>query len=119
MTGRPITTTPDARVLEGYTAIALARRVTRPVRRSPGGRRPLPRPPRQLRPRPGCHRLTGQGRAPAQAGALERLPVAAHHRWRVAELDAALADRRDVPEAAELHDLTCDGDGSSGTRPVK
>jgi hypothetical protein len=34
------------------------------------------------------------------------------NRWRVAELDAALADRRDVPEVAELHERVCEGDSS-------
>jgi hypothetical protein len=47
------------------------------------------------------------GRLAAESGRL--VPS---NRWRVAELDAALASRRDVPEVAELHERVCTGEAS-------
>ena len=117
----------DARKLEGYTATALA------WARDPAGEdiarevadRYTAGPPRRLATaRIDLGLILARDGRPDEAAALGLLAAESgrlvpSNRWRVAELDAALADRRDVPEAAELHDLMCDGDGSSGTRPVK
>jgi hypothetical protein len=111
----------DARKLEGYTATALAwagdpagEDIARKV-----ADRYAAGPPRRL----ATARIDlglilardGRSDEAAHLGtlAVESGRLVPSNRWRVAELDAALADWRDVPEAAELHDrLRDDGDGS-------
>lgn len=112
----------DARKLEGYTATALAwagdpagediaREVADHYAAGPPRRLATARIDLGLI-------LAGDGR-PDEAAALGLLAAGSgrlvpSNRWRIAELDAALADRRDVPEVAELHDRLRDGENSPG-----
>jgi hypothetical protein len=102
----------DARKLEGYTATALA------WAGDPGGEdiargvadRYAAGPPRRLATaRIDLGLILARAGRPDEAAALGLLAAGSgrlvpSNRWRIAELDAGLADRRDVPEVAELHE---------------
>jgi hypothetical protein len=102
----------DARKLEGYTATALAwagdpagENIARGV-----ADRYLVGPWRRLATaRIDLGLILARDGRPDEAAALGLLAAASgrlvpSNRWRVVELDAALVDRRDVPEVAELHE---------------
>ena len=112
----------DARKLEGYTATALAwagdpagEAIARDV-----ADRYADGPPRRLATaRTDLGLILARDGRPDEAAALGLLAAGSgrlvpSNRWRVAELDSALADRRDVPEVAELHERLRDGDGATG-----
>jgi hypothetical protein len=107
----------DDRKLEGYTATALAwagdpagEGIAREV-----ADRYAAGPPRRLATaRIDLGLILARDGRPDEAAALGLLAAESgrlvpSNRWRVAELDAALADRRDVPEVAELHERVRDG----------
>jgi hypothetical protein len=107
----------DARKLETYTATALA------WSGDPAGEdiardvvdRYVAGPPRRLATaRIDLGLILARAGRPDEAAALGMLAAKSgrlvpSNRWRVTELDAALADRRDIPEVAELHERVRDG----------
>jgi hypothetical protein len=108
----------DARKLEGYTATTLAwagdpsgEDIAREV-----ADRYAAGPPRRLATaRIDLGLIVARGGRPDEAAALGLLAAESgrlvpSNRWRVAELDAALAGQRGVPEVAELHERVRDGD---------
>jgi hypothetical protein len=109
----------DARKLEGYTATALAwagdpagENIAREVtNRHAAG------PPRRLATaRIDLGLILAREGRPDEAAALGMLAAESgrlvpSNRWRVVEVDAALADRRNVPEVAELHEYVRQGAG--------
>lgn len=105
----------DGRKLDGYTATALAwagdpagEQIAREV-----ADRYTAGPPRRLATaRIDLGLILARAGRPDEAAQLGTLAAGSgrlvpSNRWRVAELDDALASRRDVPEVAELHEWMC------------
>jgi hypothetical protein len=110
----------DDRKLEGYTATALAWAgdpAGEGIAREVADRYATGAPRRLATARIDLGLILARDDRPDEAAALGLLAadsgrLVPSNRWRVAELDAALADRRDVREVAELHDRLRDGDGA-------
>lgn len=107
----------DARKLDGYTATALAWAgdpAGEDIAREVADRYATGPPRRLATARIDLGLILARDGRPDEAAHLGMLAVESgrlvpSNRWRVAELDASLADRRDVPEVAELHDRVRDG----------
>lgn len=102
----------DGRKLDGYTATALAWSgdpAGEAIAREVAGRCAAGPARRLATARIDLGLILARDGRPDEAAHLGMLAVASgrlvpSNRWRIAELDAALAPRRDVPEVAELHE---------------